>query len=454
MKHTLYLWFLIMSLGTEAQVVENPDFIFGNVHYFNVDLNEVILFNQNEIEVLAVVNHHLRIRVNSDSIWTRVARRSPAIRAGGLQLFVADSRPVKEIAPEKAVHGLLTRDVLVGIAQHNVPLIDRLSYSFPVGFTGGFVWRNNEDKGAFAYTSSTDDPLWTNTYGGIAIDVFSRRGEQLHPIVAMESCRVVWTESHPGSNGQTLSTICLQSDNQPNIYYIFDHLESAPLVRRNQRVVKGEQIAAARGVGEWSTLRLAVVYRTEPPVYSNRFTNQLNIYPHLLELYYGQQPGFITHFTKGQIFFGRGNQRTGTSANVSAYENHLGLGWLLGDWNITDRVEWINLRRGSNARLRRVLFPGEPGESHSPTNYFDYQISVRNGVYRVRALVGDYQEPSWQRIEFEGVAGGTFTRNAGDLIWTSERVVRVTDGTLTVRIFVDEIRPAGIAEIVFQEAVL
>lgn len=454
MRHLLFCLLFFTALNTAAQSADKADLVFGNVHYYNVSLGDAIQFSDSQIEVLEMVNHHIRLRVDADTLWMKVARRSPALRTGSIQLFVADAAGLKRIAPDEDVHGLLSGDVLLGIAKHSVPLIDRLEFVFPVGFTGGFIWRNNEDKGVFSYPSVTDDPAWLSSYGGWAIDIFSRRGAELHPLVAVENSRVIWIESRSVNNGLLRYTICLQSESQPDIYFIYDHLESAPSVRRNQRVVKGEQLAHAKGAVEWSTLRFSVVMRPSPPEYRNRFAGQLNIFPQLLELYYGQQPGFVTHFTKGQIFFGRGNRSYGHANNISAYENHLGMGWVIGSWNITDRVEWVNQRRGSNARLRRHLFAGEAGESANPVDYFDYQISVRNGVYRVRALVGDYQEASWQRIEFEGVSGGTFSREAGDMVWTSERVVRVTDGTLTVRIYVDDIKPAGISEIVFQEAAM
>jgi len=61
---------------------------------------------------------------------------------------------------------------------------------------------------------------------------------------------------------------------------------------------------------------------------------------------------------------------------------------------------------------------------------------------------------SWQKIQFEGVTSATYSLDAGEFKWTSERVVKVKDGKLTVRIFIDESnkKVAGISEIVFQKA--
>jgi hypothetical protein len=68
--------------------------------------------------------------------------------------------------------------------------------------------------------------------------------------------------------------------------------------------------------------------------------------------------------------------------------------------------------------------------------------------------MGDVSLPTWQKIAFEGVDAGELAEGAGQFTWTSEKVVKVQDGKLTVRIYVDENneKPAGISEIVFQKA--
>ena len=68
--------------------------------------------------------------------------------------------------------------------------------------------------------------------------------------------------------------------------------------------------------------------------------------------------------------------------------------------------------------------------------------------------MGDLKEPSLQRISFEGINAGTFILAAGEQKWTNERVVKVNDGKITVRIYIqpDKNQVAGISEIVFQKA--
>jgi hypothetical protein len=68
--------------------------------------------------------------------------------------------------------------------------------------------------------------------------------------------------------------------------------------------------------------------------------------------------------------------------------------------------------------------------------------------------MGDINLPTWQKISFEGVDAGIISNEKADFDWTPERIVKVNDGKLTVRIFVDKNNEisAGISEIVFQRA--
>ena len=80
--------------------------------------------------------------------------------------------------------------------------------------------------------------------------------------------------------------------------------------------------------------------------------------------------------------------------------------------------------------------------------------AVQAGTYRIRAKVGDVSHSSWQKIQFENVIASTYSLEAGEQKWTSEKVVKVNDGKLSVRIFVEENnrKPAGVSQIVFQKA--
>jgi hypothetical protein len=158
-------------------------------------------------------------------------------------------------------------------------------------------------------------------------------------------------------------------------------------------------------------------------------------------------------FTKGQIQFGRPTGILGNVKNVSAFEPYQGTGWIVGNWNTADKVDWISNKLTGNARLSKTLFAGQSAQCTNPGKWFDFEISVKNGIYRIRSLVGDCLKSSWQKIEYEGVVAGTYSLDNGVTTWTPEKIVRVRDGKLTVRIYTGENdQIAGIGEIVFQKA--
>jgi hypothetical protein len=182
--------------------------------------------------------------------------------------------------------------------------------------------------------------------------------------------------------------------------------------------------------------------------------NVVNCFPQLFGLYYGHLNDFPRNFSKGRIFFGRSSSQNGNQKNTSAFEEYLGKGWQLGKWNTADKVDWMSKGNEGNVRLRKILFEGSKAKCINPENWFDYQINVHNGAYRIRAKLGDLVLPTWQKIDFEGINAGTFSLADGEQKWTNERIVKVSDGKLTIRIYVDENNenPAGISEIVFQRA--
>jgi fibronectin type 3 domain-containing protein len=124
------------------------------------------------------------------------------------------------------------------------------------------------------------------------------------------------------------------------------------------------------------------------------------------------------------------------------------------DWNITEKLETVSKGSEGNVRLKKVLFDKTPAKVVNPKSYFDYEIHVPDGRYRIRAKVGDVELPSWQKVVFEGVETNLITNEKGQFSWTPERIVKVVDGRLTIRIYFDETsgKAAGLSEIVFQLA--
>ena len=247
----------------------------------------------------------------------------------------------------------------------------------------------------------------------------------------------------------------MQSKSNPSVFYVYDHLYANTVqVKEGQEVRYGELLGTVWGDENWGYLQLAVVKSDTIPDYENRYTNCVNFFPQLYELYFKNTFNFTKSFTRGKVDFAQQPQRNGNRKNLLAFEEYAGMGWDLGAWNTADKVMFCARGEQGNARLKKVLFGGSDAECRNPNNYFEYEINVRNGVYRVRAQVGDVEQDSWQKIEYEGFEAATYELAAGELKWTSEKVVKVTDRKLTVRIYVDpdNRKIAGISEIVFQQA--
>ena len=102
------------------------------------------------------------------------------------------------------------------------------------------------------------------------------------------------------------------------------------------------------------------------------------------------------------------------------------------------------------ARLSKIMHQQTLHPARNPQDWFDFEIAVENGTYRVRVEAGDHYAATWQRVEFEGVEAGTFGLPRGELRWTEEKRVTVRDGRLTVRIHLrDDRTPAGLRKLVF-----
>ncbi len=432
-------------------------FMWGNATYFNLSIGEKIIYRDSEIELLGIKNHFNHLRVNNDTLWIKVSYRTPATAIGNLLLFVADNRNVAALDGNNAVHGLLKKDALVVVCPVSSPLLDRWTYSFPVSFTDGYIWKNEEDSYMFSYQGAGGlKPGRYSLFPGIGLGMVNARLSGKHAILAMESGRVAWVERGRNDQGQPKASICIESRSSPGIYYLYHNMvDKSVAVNKNQKVEKGDPLGHIWGDGNWEYLRMVVVKSDTMPIPGDSDPNLVNFFPQLLELYYGRQPNSATVFTKGKISFGKPTGQKDNIKNASAFEEYLGTGWELGTWNTADKVEWVSTRQNGNVRLTEKLFEGQPAHCINPHNWYEFTINVKNGIYRIRALVGDIQKSSWQKIEFEGVVAGIYQLDPNQFIWTSEKIVRVTDGKLTTRIWLGgEGQVAAISEIVFQQASL
>lgn len=458
MTKYLFILFLLLNFnfGLKSQNPAAPDFTWGNASYFNINVGETIFYNETEIKLLRLENHFNRIKIGNDTICIKVSRRTLPVQSGKIRVFVADNKNVKELCTENELHGLLKKDALICLSDADLPLLDPGQYFFPISFNSGFKWSGEEESYMFSYFTSAEQNMHkTIANPGIDFDLHDARGIDKHWVLAIENSTVVWVESKNRDNSGREACVLLQSESQPGTFYAYHHLYNKKLeVKKGQKLLRGEIIGTIWGDDNWGHLTFSVINSDTVPSAQDCGKYVVNCFPQIFELYYKNLAGFPRNFSKGRIFFGRSSSQNGNQKNTSAFEDYLGKGWQTTKWNTTDKVEWFARGNEGNVRLRKILYKGLKANCENPENWFDYQINVHSGTYRIRAKLGDLVLPTWQKIDFEGVNAGTFSLAEGEQKWTNERIVKVTDGKLTVRIYVDENNEsvAGISEIVFQQA--
>lgn len=443
---------VLLFLRATGQTTGNDTFTWGNATFINISAGEKFSFEGKQIELLRINNHFNLIRIDNDTVWMKVSRRSPALSYGGIRLYVADNRNVKALSLPDNSHGLLVKDALIVMVKGSSPLLDPVRFTFPVDFTDGYIWRGTEESYMFSYIESGNRfTANTHEFRGVGLDMPNSRDRRTNMIIAMENGTVTWVETE--RFGLPGAAVCIKSESSPGIFYIYENLyDKNILVKKKQKVEKGEGIGYIWGEGNWENLRLSIVRSDTIPGFTDRYSNLINFYPQLLELYHGNKLLVPCVFSRGQIDFGKAGSTPGIARNTSAYEEYLGTGWVLGDWNPADKTEWVSNQSTANARLQKVLFKGEPAQCTNPDQYYTFEIQVADGIFRISANVGDCLQPSWQKVEFEGVTAGTYQLSPGEFTWTPEKIVRVKDGKLTIRIYLaDNTRIAGINKIVFQQ---
>ncbi len=448
--------FICFCFNSKAQQNTAPDLSWGNTHYYNMNIGDTVWFNNKAVVLLAIENHYNSLSIDNDAIEVKVSRRSLPFGLDGIRMFVADNKNVKALTSNKNVHGLLKKDALVCLSDSKNELLSTESFSFPVSYNDGFNWKMNEDNYMFSYMcEGCQNTSESYSYEGIGIALNDARGIERHWLLAMENSTVIWIEEKKEERKNKEVCILLQSNSNPSVFYVYDHLyKNTVEVREGQNVRAGELLGTIWGDEDWGFLQLAVVYSDTAPTFENRFENCINFFPQLYELYFKNTFNFSKTFTRGKIEFARKPVENGNQKNIVSFEEFTGMGWKLEKWNATDKVMFCTKGEVGNARMKKTLFAKTAAECINPNDYYEYEINVRNGVYRIRAKVGDVQQASWQKVEFEGVEAATYELDAGEMKWTSEKVVRVNDRRMTVRIYVDSKnqKVAGISEIVFQQA--
>ena len=451
-KHFLILFLLILGVdGLFGQTAMKPDFTWNNASYFNVNKGESVFYENTEIRLLSVSNQFNTIKVGVDTVQCRVSRRTPAITTGGLRIFVADNFRIKAISGSAGAHSLLQKDALICVSSAETPMLNTLDFVFPVSFNDGFVWSCDEDSYLYSFKRQLQSQQCVAE--GIDFDLHDARGIEKHRIVAVENSTVVWIFEDGKSKNEV--SVLLQSNSQPEIFYLYSHLFSKKIeVRKGQTLEKGEILGTIWGDNQWGHLTFSVINSAAIPEPGNCADGIINGFPNLFELYHQTTAGYNKTYRKGRIFFGKPAFYNGNQKNASDFEDYSGKGWITANWNIAEKTETAAKGSEGNVRLGKVLFKGTRAEVKNPVGWYDYEIRVPNNAYRIRVRLGDVEQATWQRVAFENIDAGTFILEKGQMGWTSERVVKVNDERLTIRIYIDESgeKPAGISEIVFQQA--
>ena len=380
-----------------------------------------------------VINHYCEIEVEGTSANLPVARNSRPVEIGGIRVYVADTKVVGALTTEEAfpdVHRLLTKDALICLSNPELPLLDPDRFAFPIDRSDGFQWSMDENSHTFAYLNPN------RTHEGTDIDLSEARGRRIHALVAIEDGIVRWVS--PGSSPSE-SCVLLESARSPGRYYVYQHLFKDHIdVTPGQAITKGERIGHIWGDRRWGHLHFAVLGQGPEPTYQTRYQSLINAFPMLYELWHGTLDTVAPPRTSGSFRFATPYWINGNRRILHAYSDAVGYGWQLGDWcpagKLNSSLPDDNRTFGQSARFTKILFSNTVVPAENPDDFIDFEIKVLNGVYRVRAEIGDQYNETHQTVEFEGVEAGTFELPKGSLAWTKEHHVTVADNQLTIRL--------------------
>lgn len=427
----------------------DPRIAWGNVVYVNLNIGDSLPFLGKSVRLLGVTNNIATVSVDDEARKLTMARLALPTVINGVRVFVADTGPVASLTTDEKyplVHAALTGDALLCLSDPARPLLDPGRFTFPVARADGFRWSMEENSHMFAYLRPQ------RSHEGIDIDLTAARGKEIHALVAIEDGTVRWVE-----HGQPPEAcLLLESASHPGLYYIYQHLNRDKVFTQpGQTVKRGDRLAYIWGDWRWGHLHFSVVGGGGQPEYPGRYRHLLNCFPQLAELWHGSLNIEMPIRTSGSFRFADQYWGAGNTQRLCAWSDVLGYGWLLGDWGAAGKVEHSLADEGGkpfqSARLSTIMHTRTGRPARNPHTWFDFEVAVENGVYLVRAEVGDYYAGTWQQIELEGIDAGTFELARGDLAWTREELVTVRDGRLTIRVRLRNDRtPAGLRNLTFK----
>ena len=432
---------------------------WGGSSFLNFRVGESVEVGGHTIALTDVRRQWCALEVDGRACELEVSRLALPREVEGLRLFIADNRPVASLTDDAPLHQALAGDALLCVSDASRPLLDPERFIFPVSRRDGFQWRQLEDSHMFAYLGPRwDDKTRLRSHEGVDLDLHDARGIEKHPIVAVEDARVAWVQDYregEDNPDHREACVCLQSEREPQIWYIYTHLYNRTVtVRAGDRVTRGQVLGTIWGDGLWGHLHFSVVHRSEAPPFPDRYRCALNCWPGLYELWNGSLNPAPVRRTHYDLRFGRVKGLSGNYKLADAYAPVRGIGWLIDDWCTAGRVEtYPSGEEEGYACLRRTLFRGTPAEATNPADAYTFVVDVEPGQYEVRAQVGDCYNPSWQRVEINGTDAGTFGLAKGETAWTEPHHVEAAQNRLHIRLHLgDETTHAGLCRLIFDRA--
>lgn len=447
-KAVLILYFSVLGYYILGQETDSLPVRWGNAFYFNLSVGESTEFLGKNIRLISMENNGCLVDVDGVRENLIVARRTLPVIVNGIRMFVADNRNVEKLTTDETsphVHDAMTKDALFCLSDPSKLLLDSGKFTFPVDRSDGFEWTKAENSHMWAYLKPT------RSHEGIDINLHRARGQEIDAIVSIEDGIVHW-KTDVNSNE---SCLYIESISSPGIYYIYQHLNRKTVsLKEGDRVRKGQFLAYIWGDGKWGHLHFAVKGKEGVTDYKNRYTALLNCFPQLYELWYGDLEPHTPVRTTGHYHFAKPYWLYGNEQGLNGYDEILGYGWDLGSWCTAYTVETSAAEKENSpdqsAVLRKTIHKSTGMPATNPNNFYDFEVKVPDSDYCVNVNVGNMYGLTWQRIEIEGVDAGVYELDAGELKWTGEKRVKVSDGKLTVRVYLkDDVTEAGIFEVYF-----
>jgi murein DD-endopeptidase MepM/ murein hydrolase activator NlpD len=418
--------------------------LFGNQTYVNLSVRESYTFHGKNIRLESIAGASAVVSIDGTAVKLQMARRILSTVAAGVRLSLCDTRDMVEYTTEQheGTRRSLTKDALLCLSDPDKPLLDPNRFTFPVDRTNGFNWTMAENSHTYAFLSEV------RQHEGTDISIADGKVNPVHALVAIEDATVIWV--HPHDREQLC--LLLESSSTPGVYFVYQHLEATTVsLRAGDRVKRGQKLGFIWGDNDWGHLHFAVIGWGDPPSYEERYRNSIPAFPMLYELWHGDLEPRRKQWSWGLWTLARNRATVDNIKRLNAFDELLGYGWLLGDWCPAAKVEPTEGNdQYSSALLRKHLFDGTISEAVNPEDYYDFEIAVPNGRYAVNLLLGDANQRTSQRVIVEAAPFGSYDLEPNQLTWTRERRVQVTDGRLTIRLYLrDDTTYAALSEILF-----